>query len=141
MNRRDCAPRDLAFAPLVPILTARGLSDAGLGRLLGMESTVSARRKVQRLKCGGLTIWEADLVATLIGHHPEAIWGVAWTEARTERDGADRALALLRKSLPMLAAHRDKHHQRWHVEWIRGLNAQQRHAERYAPELVLEVAA
>lgn len=79
-------PRDLPWQPLGAIAAQRGWSDAAFGLWCGKPTVVSARRAVQRWKADGLTVWDADLVATALGTHPLAIWGVAWTEAR---DGTD----------------------------------------------------
>lgn len=80
---RPFVPRDLAFGPLGEHARLAGRSEADVGLVLGHRGECLARRRwVERLKREGLTVWQADELATRLGAHPLAVWGVAWSEAR-----------------------------------------------------------
>jgi hypothetical protein len=52
-------------------------TDDELARMLGTN-----RRFIQRLKHKGLTYWEADALATVLGEHPSGIWPIWHSETQ-----------------------------------------------------------
>lgn len=105
-------PKVLPFGPLAALLERRNRACAPLegdqpvvvydaewvGRVIGAERRLSARRRAQRAKAEGLTVWEADRLAIALGWMPWCIWGDAWWTARGtwREDSADGAFRVLR---------------------------------------------
>lgn len=75
--------RPFAWADVEPLIVKAGWSaeevgaraaDPGVG-----TSTGACRKRVARWKTDGLTLWEADRLATALGVYPSAVWP-AWDE-------------------------------------------------------------
>lgn len=72
---RPPAERPFAFSALVPY--RRGMTDEILGEIVTGDPSNPRRnrKKVRRWIERGLTVWEADTIATRLGVHPSAVWG------------------------------------------------------------------
>lgn len=97
---RAKSPHVLSFTPVAARLSGRRCSRAaapkakqcltlGCDRAIAEELGVT-RRHVIRWKRDGLTIWQADTIATRLGVHPAQLWGPdAWARAQLAHDAFD----------------------------------------------------
>ena len=79
---RAVAARPFSWELLEPYFVRSGWSIEELGRRAaapgGTTSQSSCRRRVHRWKVSGLSLWEADRVATALEVWPPDVWGDLW---------------------------------------------------------------
>lgn len=116
-------PRELPFAPVAGILEARKDKPSAewVGLALGAPTPMAARRLYYRTVARGLTVWEADRLATRLGLHPSLIWGEAWWTARHEADETSRLFRRVRGSLNHVVR-RERCAARDRAEWVGQVN-------------------
>lgn len=115
------------------------MSHSDVAALLGLPvSRAHAYRKLARWRQQGLTVWQADQVAVVLGCHPCELWPSWWADAREDlpEDRVGCAVAAARVWCVEQQEWERERRRVW-VEWVRAVDAAERWADRRAARVGL----
>lgn len=131
-RRRETRRYD--YEPAGRVAARRGMSHSDVAALLGPDDRRSAYRRLARWRARGLTVWQADRVAVVLGCHPCEMWPSWWADCREDAPPEDLvrvAVSAARVWCDERQAEERERRQVW-VEWVRAVDAAERWVDRRA---------